>query len=108
MSLKKLLLKTSITRKIYLYYNLYIRNKAYKKRNSYSQWGEDQIIKDFFKDNKKGFYVDIGCFHPILLSKSNLLKTNRQECLMQKRQKQKWQGVLMICVKVFSYFPFVT
>ena len=57
MSLKKLLLKTSITRKIYLYYNLYIRNKAHKKRNSYSQWGEDQIIKDFFKDKKKVFYI---------------------------------------------------
>ena len=73
MSLKKLLLKTSLTRKIYLYYNLYIRNKAYKKRNSYSQWGEDLIIKDFFKDKKKGFYIDIGCFHPIMFSNTCLL-----------------------------------
>ena len=53
MSHKKLLMKRLITRKIYLYYNLYIRNKALKKRNSYSQWGEDLIIKDFFKRKKK-------------------------------------------------------
>ena len=76
MSLKKLLLKTSITRKVYLYYNLYIRNKAHKKRNSYSQWGEDQIIKDFFKDKKKGFYIDIGCFHPIMYSNTCWLFNN--------------------------------
>jgi hypothetical protein len=76
MSLKKLLFKTLITRKIYLYYNLYIRNKAHRKRNSYSQWGEDQIIKDFFKDKKKGFYVDIGCFHPIMYSNTCLLFDN--------------------------------
>ena len=76
MSLKKLLLKTSITRKIYLYYNLYIRNKAHKKRNSYSQWGEDQIIKDFFKDKKKGFYIDIGCYHPIMYSNTCWLFNN--------------------------------
>ena len=68
MSLKKLLLKTSITRKIYLYYNLYIRNKAYQKRSLYSQFGEDRFIADFFKDKKNGFYVDIGCFHPIMFS----------------------------------------
>jgi len=76
MSLKKLLFKTSITRKIYLYYNLYIRNKAHRKRNSYSQWGEDQIIKDFFKDKKKGFYIDIGCFHPIMYSNTCWLFNN--------------------------------
>ena len=76
MSLKKLLLKTSITRKIYLYYNLYIRNKAYKKRSSYSQFGEDRFIADFFKDKKNGFYIDIGCFHPIMFSNTCLLFNN--------------------------------
>ena len=76
MSLKKLLMKRPITRKIYLYYNLYIRNKALKKRNSYSQWGEDLIIKDFFKEKKKGFYIDIGCFHPIMYSNTCLLFNN--------------------------------
>ena len=66
MSLKKILIKNSITYRIYIYYNLYIRHKAHKKRKFYSQWGEDKFIKEFFKDRLKGFYVDIGSFHPIL------------------------------------------
>ena len=73
MSLKKLLIKNFITYKLYIYYNLYIRNKAYKKRNFYSQWGEDKYIQDFFKGKIKGFYVDIGCFHPIMYSNTCLL-----------------------------------
>ena len=76
MSLKKLAFKNFITYKIYLYYNLFIKHKAYKKRNSYSQWGEDRIIKNFFKDKSKGFYVDIGCFHPIMYSNTCLLFNN--------------------------------
>ena len=66
MSLKKLFLKNFLTYKIYVYYNLYIKHKAYKKRKYYSQWGEDQFIKEFFKDKSKGFYVDIGSFHPLM------------------------------------------
>ena len=49
-----------------MYYNLYIRHKAHKIRNFYSQWGEDQSIQNFFKNKSKGFYVDIGCFHPVM------------------------------------------
>ena len=73
MSLKNLLLKNFFTYKIYIYYNLYIRNKAYKKREYYSQWGEDLFIQKYFKDKIKGFYLDIGCFHPIMYSNTFLL-----------------------------------
>tara|TARA_Y100001970_G_scaffold290653_1_gene425185 strand:+ start:267 stop:983 length:717 start_codon:yes stop_codon:yes gene_type:complete len=73
MSLKKIFLKNHFTYKIYIYYNLYIRNKAFIKRQSYSQWGEDSYIKEYFKDIKNGFYVDIGCFHPIMYSNTCLL-----------------------------------
>ncbi len=31
---------------------------------SYSQEGEDMILKRFFEGQKKGFYVDIGAHHP--------------------------------------------
>ncbi|MDC0052115.1 FkbM family methyltransferase [bacterium] len=68
MSIKKILVKNFITYKIYLYYNLYIRHKAFKKKLTYSQWGEDQIIKKFFENKKNGFYIDIGSFHPIMYS----------------------------------------
>ena len=73
MSLKTLLLKNFITYKLYIYYNLYIRNAAYKKRKYYSQWGEDLFIQEYFKDKEKGFYVDIGCFHPIMYSNTCIL-----------------------------------
>ena len=73
MSLKKILLKNFIIYRLYIYYNLYIRNKAHKKREYYSQWGEDLFIKEYFKGKKKGFYVDIGCFHPIMYSNTCLL-----------------------------------
>ena len=73
MSLKKIFLKTKLTYKIYLYYNLYIRHKSFLKRTQYSQWGEDQYINDFFKDTKNGIYLDIGCFHPFMYSNTCLL-----------------------------------
>ena len=73
MSLRKYLSKNFITYKIYIYYNLFIRNKAYKKRKYYSQWGEDIFIQKYFNNKKKGFYVDIGCFHPVMYSNTCLL-----------------------------------
>lgn len=68
MSLKNFAHVNSFIYNIYLRYNLYLRHKAHKKRDTYSQWGEDRYIKEFFKDKKIGFYVDIGSFHPIFYS----------------------------------------
>jgi len=73
MSLKKFFLKTKLSYKIYLYYNLYIRHKGFQKRRQYSQWGEDLEIIKFFSNKKIGTYLDIGCFHPFLLSNTYLL-----------------------------------
>ena len=81
MSLKKLFLKRKTTYKIYLYYNLYIRHKCFLNRKQYSQWGEDLSINDFFKNKKKGVYLDIGCFHPYMFSNT---------CLLHKKG---WAGV---------------
>ena len=63
----------SIFYKFYLYYNLYYRNKAYIKRASYSQDQEDLFINDYFKKIDNGFYLDIGCYHPIKYSNTALL-----------------------------------
>ena len=49
-------------KKIYLYYNIYIRN--FKFFFNTSQFGEDKKIIKLFEKNKKGTYVDVGCFHP--------------------------------------------
>ena len=59
--------------KIYSYYHLYIKEKFYIERSTYSQSGEDIFIKKFFKNKKKGSYVDIGAFHPIRHSNTQLL-----------------------------------
>jgi len=65
--MKKILKKiipAPILKKIIDFKNLYITKYAIK---SYSQYGEDLIIKPFLnKDN--GFYIDIGAHHPFLYS----------------------------------------
>ena len=76
MSLRKFFLKKKLTYKIYLFYNLYIRHKAFLKRTSYSQWGEDLEIVKFFKNKKRGKYLDVGCFHPLMYSNTCLLNQN--------------------------------
>lgn len=47
--------------------------RFYRPRASYSGGGEDIVINEFFKSKKKGFYVDIGCFHPLVASNTYLL-----------------------------------
>ncbi len=76
MSIKNFLLNNKSTYKLYLYYNLYIKNFYKKKTGYYSQWGEDRYISEFFKNKKKGFYFDIGCYHPIKYSNTCLLYKN--------------------------------
>ena len=58
--------KYSSFKKLFLYYNIYIRNFKFFFKNS--QFGEDKKIIKLFKKNTKGTYVDIGCFHPIMHS----------------------------------------
>ena len=53
MSLRNFFLKSKLTYKIYLYYNLLIRHRALVKRKYYSQWGEDVEIFKYFKNKKK-------------------------------------------------------
>ncbi len=73
MSLKKLFFKTKISYRIYLYYNLYIRHKGFLNRKQYSQWGEDKLIAEYFKEKQDGKYLDIGCFNPFMYSNTCLL-----------------------------------
>ena len=53
----------NIVKKIFLYYNIYIRNFKFFFKNS--QFGEDKKIVKLFNKTEKGVYLDIGCFHPI-------------------------------------------
>jgi len=48
---------------------------------SYSQEGEDMILRRFFEKQKTGFYVDVGAHHPFRFSNTYCL------------YKQGWQGI---------------
>ena len=53
--------KSKFFQKIYIYYNIYIRNIKFFFKSS--QFNEDIKILKIFKE--KGFYVDVGCYHPV-------------------------------------------
>ena len=72
--IKEKLKRGSIFYKLYLYFNIFIRYKILKSHlKTYSQFGEDLFIDDFFQNQKEGKYVDLGAFHPMRLSNTFLL-----------------------------------
>ena len=54
-----------ILRKLHIIHNIYIKHKFFIKKKSYAMDNEDTAVLDYFKDKKNGFYVDVGCYHPI-------------------------------------------
>ena len=62
MKFKELLLKNFIT---YFFYKRIKILKNSKKNEHLGEFGEDIFIRRFFKNKKKGFYVDIGCYNPV-------------------------------------------
>ena len=63
-----------------LYFFLKILKKS-KKSYHYADNGEDIIIQGLFNHKKDGFYIDVGCYHPIRASLTHLL------------YKKGWKGV---------------
>jgi len=59
--------------KIHILQNLYIKNKCFLKKKTYSMDGEDLEIKKHFENINNGFYVDVGCYHPIQNNNTMLL-----------------------------------
>ena len=58
--------------KLSLYLNLF----KYKIRNYFKQIDKNEniiFLKKYFKEKNEGFYVDVGCFHPIRLSNTMFL-----------------------------------
>ena len=54
--------KSTLLRKVYFFYNIYLRNFKYLKGGS--QFDEDLYLNSFFDKNYIGKFVDLGCFHP--------------------------------------------
>ena len=67
---------SEIKKKIHIIHNIYVKHKFFIKKKSYSMDGEDLFIKDYFKNKKKGFYVDVGCYHPTHRNNTFLLHKN--------------------------------
>ena len=58
-----------------------LKKKIYSTKKSYSFGGCDLLIDYIFKSQKKGFYLDVGCQHPI---------SNNNTYLLYKRG---WSGI---------------
>ena len=58
--------------KIIKYLSIFLKSITHKK-TFYSYGGIDSLINNIFKNNDKGFYVDVGCGHPIKNNNTYLL-----------------------------------
>jgi len=64
-----------------LLYYLFYRPKIFFPKNSYSLFQEDLFIKEYFKKKTKGFFIDVGSYHPLDGNNTHLL------------YKKGWQGI---------------
>ena len=58
--------------KIFKYLSIFSKSLTHKKI-SYSYGGVDSLVNNIFKNNDKGFYVDVGCGHPVKNNNTYLL-----------------------------------
>ena len=58
---------------LHILQNIYIKNNFFFRKKSYSMDKEDLVIDEYFKKKNKGFYVDVGCYHPLQRNNTMLL-----------------------------------
>ena len=58
---------------LYGLYLLYFKHKNFFPKKSYSMLGEDVYTLKYFENLDKGFYVDVGAYHPFFWSNTQLL-----------------------------------
>ena len=56
-----------IKKKLHIIHNIYIKHKYFVPKKTYL------IIFDYFKNKKEGFFIDVGCYHPIHRNNTFLL-----------------------------------
>ena len=88
------MLKKIIT-KLHILHNIDIKHKFFIKKKSYAMDNEDTAVLNYFKDKKNGFYVDVGCYHPIHRNNTYLL------------HKKNWNGINIdtsqFSIELFDY-----
>ena len=84
-----------IFRKVHIIHNIYIKHKFFIKKKSYAMDNEDTAVLSYFKDKKNGFYVDVGCYHPIHRNNTYVL------------HKKNWNGINIdtsqFSIELFDY-----
>ena len=76
--------------------NIYIKNRYFISKKSYSMNEEDVFVSNFFKLKNKGFYVDVGAYHPLEINNT---------CLLYKKG---WKGINIDINKLsIDYFNFL-
>ncbi len=60
----------------FLYFLFQLLKFKLKPRIINANWGVDVIVKDIFKNKKKGVYIDVGCHHPFINNNTYLLYKN--------------------------------
>ena len=64
---------SNLYEKFHILQNIYIKNNFFKKKKSYSMDKEDLVVQEYFKNKTYGFYVDVGCYHPLQRNNTMLL-----------------------------------
>ena len=64
---------SNLFEKLHILQNIYIKNNFFKKKESYSMDKEDLAVQEYFKNKNYGFYVDVGCYHPLQRNNTMLL-----------------------------------
>ena len=67
------MLLNRIYNNLHIIQNIYFKHKNFLNKKTYSLFGEDLVALKFFKNKKKGFYIDIGCYHPTHINNTYLL-----------------------------------
>ena len=62
LKLKRFLINNPLS---YYLYKIFKLNKNKGRGTYYGEFGEDVLINRFFRKKNEGFYVDVGCYHPI-------------------------------------------
>lgn len=57
---------------IYYFFNILFKKNKYRKI-SYSYGSVDLLLEHIFKNQSKGFYIDVGCQHPVMNNNTYLL-----------------------------------
>jgi len=57
---------------IYYFFNI-LHKKLISRKISYSYGSIDLLLEYIFKNQKKGFYIDVGCHHPVMNNNTYLL-----------------------------------